>query len=73
MSDSPAGLNLREQLARIDNLREEALKFAAKQHKLAEEATKIRRDRWLAPALAVVSFLGAIGGLISVLRVAGVF
>lgn len=73
MSDSPADLYIREQIARIANLQEEARKFAAAQHKLAEEAVKIRRDRWLAPALLVVSALGAISGLSSVLHVAGVF
>jgi hypothetical protein len=73
MSDIPADLNLREQLVRIDNFREEALKFAAEQHKLAEEAARFPRARWLVPALLVNSSLGAIGGLFSVLHVAGVF
>ena len=73
MSDILTNFNIREQIARIDNLQAETRRFAAEQHKLAEEAAKINRDRWLAPALAVVSSLGAIGGLLSVLHVAGVF
>lgn len=80
MSDIPADINIREQLARIDNLREEALKFAAEQHKLAAEqsklaaeADKLRRDLWLAPLLVIVSAIGAAGGVLSVLHAVGVF
>jgi len=60
MSES-ADLDLKEQLARIDQAREEALKF--------------RRDRALAPWLAVVAISGGVGGIIAgvtaVLRLAG--
>jgi hypothetical protein len=67
MSDIPADyrdrLDLREQIARIDQLREEALKFVAEQHKLTAEAAKLGRDRLLAPWLAIV---GLIGGLIAI-------
>jgi hypothetical protein len=73
MNGIPADLNLREQLARIDNLRKEELKFAAEQHKLAEETASFPPARWLVPALLVNSSLCAIGGLFSVLHVAGVF
>jgi hypothetical protein len=45
MSDIPADyrerLDLREQMARLDQLREEALKLAAEQHKLTAEAGKL--------------------------------
>lgn len=92
MSES-ADLDLKEQLARIDQAREEALKFSAEQHKLAaetlklgaeqnkmtaealklgveehklrEEELKLRRDRGLAPWLAVVAISGGVGGIIA--------
>ena len=85
MSES-ADLDLKEQLARIDQAREEALKFSAEQHKLTqetlkygaeqqklmaeerklfEEALKLRRDRGLAPWLAVVAISGGVGGIIA--------
>ena len=95
-----ADLDLKEQLARIDQAREEALKFSAEQHKLAaetlklgaeqnklgaeqlkmttealklgaeehklrEEELKLRRDRGLAPWLAVVAISGGVGGIIA--------
>lgn len=78
MSESE-DLDLKEQLARIDQAREEALKFSAEQHKLAveqqklmaeqlkltQEALKFRRDRVLAPWLAVVAISGGVGGIIA--------
>ena len=60
ISDIPADLNIREQIAPIDNLREEALNFAAEQHKLSQQAAKLRRDRWLAPSLVIVSAAGGV-------------
>ncbi len=64
MSDIPSDyadrLNLREQIARIDRMREETLKFSIEQRKLAAEAAKLNRDRFLAPALALAATLGAI-------------
>ncbi len=77
MSDLTAdGHDLREQLARIDKLREETLKYTAEQHKLlaeqqkfgaeqlklAAEAAKLSRDRVLSPWVTAV---GAIGGIIT--------
>ena len=102
MSESD-NLDLKEQLARIDHAREEALKFSAEQRKLAaeqqkfleetlrsgaerqklmaeelkltEEALKFRRDRGLAPWLAIVAISGGVGGIIAgvtaVLHLAG--
>jgi hypothetical protein len=66
MSDVPASLpysdrlNLAEQIARIDRAQEETRKFVAEQHKLTAEASKLNRDRFLAPALALAATLGAI-------------
>lgn len=72
MSDIPADLGLREQIARIDRdlaesakLREEIRKFTAEQHKLDAEARKLDRDRWLAPALAIASVVGGLLGVAS--------
>jgi hypothetical protein len=60
MSDTPyPGLDLREQTARIDNLREEALKFAAEQHKLTAEMLKLERDRAVIPWQVVATLLAA--------------
>jgi len=56
-------LDLHEQIAQIDRMREETLKFTAEQHKLTALAAKLGRDRLLAPWLAIV---GLIGGIITV-------
>ena len=53
-------LDLHEQIARIDKLREEGLKFAAEQHKLAAEASKLKWDRWLAPLVLLASLAGGL-------------
>ena len=79
MSDIPADyqdrLNIREQIARIDQAREQALKFTAEQHKLmaeeqklASERHKLDRDRWLAPWLLLATVAASItsGVLVSV-------
>ncbi|WP_025320603.1 hypothetical protein [Granulibacter bethesdensis] len=58
-------LDIREQLARIDRAREETLKFAAEQHKLMAEASKLERDRTLAPLVFLSSLLG--GGIVAIL------
>lgn len=72
-------LDLKEQLARIDRAIEEThkfseearklgteqLKLSAEQFKLTEEALKLRRDRGLAPWLAVVAISGGVGGIIA--------
>lgn len=51
-TDLPA-LDLREQIVRIDRAIAETQKFQA-------ETAKLRRDRFLAPALALAATLGAI-------------
>ena len=70
MSDiAPDGINLREQIARIDRAQAESDKFRAEQAKLTAEAAKLRLDRILAPALALAATLGAIAALTpSILR-----
>jgi hypothetical protein len=80
MSETPADLDLREQIARIDRdltdaarMREETRKFVAEAHKLQREAEKFRaeeiklwRDWRLAPWIVIGGFVAAlIGGLIA--------
>jgi cell division protein FtsB len=76
MSDLPADyrdrLNLREQIARIDDTlaridrqREETQKFVTEQHKLIAEVQKLNRDRWLAPVLAIAAVIGGLLGVAS--------
>lgn len=66
-------LNLREQVARIDRALDEAAKFRSERIKLDAEAAKLKRDRFLAPALALAATLGAIAALgPSILRAWGV-
>ena len=63
MSELPADyaerLNLREQIARIDRSLDEAAKFRAERGKLDAEATKLNRDRFLAPLALAVTSIGA--------------
>jgi len=71
MSDIPDRfrdpLDLRAIIAKIDRdraedqkLQEETKKFVAEQRKLIAEASKLDRDRWLAPFVIVASLLGAV-------------
>jgi len=46
-------------------LNAEQHKFGAEQQKYYEEALKLRRDRGLAPWLAVIAISGGIGGVIA--------
>jgi hypothetical protein len=62
MSDLPP-LDLREQIARIDRMRDESEKFKAEQQKLIAEAAKLNRDRLVAPWLAIASVVGGALGL----------
>lgn len=73
MSDIPVDyrdrLNLRDEIARIDRnraesqkLEEDGRKFVAEQRKLIAEASKLDRDRWLAPWALVASLFGALLG-----------
>ncbi|MBV9757987.1 MAG: hypothetical protein JO047_13110 [Alphaproteobacteria bacterium] len=80
MSDIPADLNLREQINRIDHLREEALKFAEETHKLAAEerklaaeAAKLEREHRLLPWTFLVALTTGVGlGVVQLLaHVAG--
>lgn len=58
-------LNIREQIARIDKLREEARKFAAEQHKLSAEAAKFERERWWSLVIAITALTGGLLGIAS--------
>jgi len=63
--DSSPGLNLKEQIARIDRMLLESQKFAAEQRKLTAEAAKMDRDRTLAPWQVVVTAMGTGGALVA--------
>ena len=66
-ADYGARLDLAETVTRIERGQAETRKFVAEQtkllaeqSKLSAEADKLRRDRFLAPALALAATLGAI-------------
>ena len=66
-ADYAARLNLADVVARIERAQAETRKFVAEHDKLSAErskldaeALKLRRDRFLAPALALAATLGAI-------------
>jgi hypothetical protein len=68
---SDIGLDLREQIARIDlalanveRAQAETHKFVAEERKLAAEARKRRMDRLVAPALAIAAVGGAVGAVL---------
>ena len=69
MSDIPddwrGQLDLRAEIVRIDRERAEAQKFNAEREKLLQEALKYRRERWLAPVLAVATAIGGVLGAAS--------
>jgi hypothetical protein len=80
MSDVPADyrdrLNLREQVARIDDMlsrverqQEETRKFVAEQHKLMAEAKKFGRDPWMLVIGAIIA--GAFTRLPEILHALG--
>ena len=56
---------LDDTVARIESQQAETRKFVAEMNKLTEEALKFRRDRWLAPVVAIASVLAAIGALVA--------
>ena len=63
------GLDLREQIARIDRAIAESDKFRAEINKLTEEALKYKREPWLAVVVALAALIGAaIGSLPNWLR-----
>ncbi len=72
IADYADRLNIREQIARIDRSLDEAAKFRSERVKLDAEAAKLRRDRFLAPAVALAATLGAIAALTpAILRALG--
>ena len=76
MSDATAEytarLNLADIVARIERQQAETRKFVAEHDKLAAEARKLNRDRFLAPAIALAATLGAIAALApSLIRAVG--
>lgn len=60
----PGSLDLQEQIARIDRAQAETRKFVAEQAKLASEADKLRRDRFLAPVVTAAAVSGAVATLL---------
>ncbi|ACL61011.1 hypothetical protein [Methylobacterium nodulans] len=56
---APPSLDMAEQVARILRSQEEMQKFAAEQRKLIAEASKLERDRALAPWQIVMSSMAA--------------
>ena len=62
-TDYTKRLNLADLVARIERQQAETRKFVAEHDKLAAEARKLNRDRFLAPALALAATLGAIAAL----------
>ena len=64
-TDDILGLNLREQLIRIDRAIAESQKFQAEREKLLAEAAKLNRDHWLAPVLAIAAVIGGLLGTAS--------
>ena len=63
--DQKFRLDLDDTVARIERQQAETRKFVAEMNKLTEEALKFRRDRWLAPVVAVASVLAAVGALVA--------
>jgi hypothetical protein len=59
MSDLPT-LDLREQIVRFDRAIDEAAKLRVEANKLRADETKLDRDRWIAPWLAIVGLIGGI-------------
>ncbi len=54
------GLEQRETLARIDRAIEETAKFSAETRKLLAEATKFRREPWIAAIAAGAAMASAL-------------
>ena len=54
------GLDLQEQIARIDRAQAETREFVAQQNKLAAEASNLRVTRFVTPVAAVVAAAGAL-------------
>ncbi|MCB8876134.1 hypothetical protein [Acidisoma silvae] len=70
MSDATAehGLDIREQIVRIDRALAESRKFQAEQSKLIAEAAKYDRERKLAPFVLAISLsAGVSAALVSLL------
>ena len=67
-----SSLDIQEQVARIDRaiaethkLQQESDKFSVEQRKLAAEADKFKVDRFIAPVIAIASFVVAIASYYS--------
>ncbi len=58
---SPDRLNFDELIARIERQQAETREFVAEQHRLAAEAGRPTRDRWLAPVIALAFIVAACG------------
>jgi hypothetical protein len=67
----PPELDLREQITRIDRMREETLKFMSEQRKLDAEARKFDRERWAVYVAAFGGLIGGAAGIVSLLRTFG--
>ena len=63
-SDYSERLNMREQLARIDQLLTETQKFQREANKLRAEEKKLDRDHSWQPVLAITGIVGGLAGLV---------
>lgn len=59
------GLDLREQIVRIDRAIAETHKLQAESDKFHAETLKLGRDRWLAPFIAIATLVAAITGAVA--------
>ena len=66
MSDIPADLDLREQIARIDQAQAETREFAAEQQKLVEEVLKLARERFWFPWLQLLTLVASSAAIAAV-------
>ena len=64
-ASASGGLDLQEQIARIDRAQAETRKFVAEQNKLASEQAKMDRERFALPFQVMISGMAAGGALVA--------